>query len=581
MIIHFNGKWDGTSYVGGDAQAVNIPDKGCDLSTLIEVVHGIVQDELTAYYYDIFELVDAKGKLYKLKINSDEAVEKLLISAQTPEFYVHLQSIKSAIVDPCEKGFIGSCTQTGFVDLMNTFNAFKGRRDEDNNVESNTSREKEFRTENEVYTESADSFDDASDDSWDSSDDYLSFENPSEVPPENHTSCENNTVARPWIIPGFPSSLPPPRQDSPPLKATPGVLCKDDTFLSKDDMYTSVGYYHLFNAVEYRVKRSDTIRWYLRCKHENCDFLFRASGEDGLWRTLKFTAHTCRVDPDCNAPRSLPSKVIGSFYAANQLEKSTSKTPKEIMQDLKSNYGVSIRYNQAVRSRQRANVYIYGNSEQSFNLLPSYLHQLKVANPQSHVRLHTDHEHRFKYVFYALRVSINGFINYGRPVIVVDGTHLKGKYKGVVFVAVTQDCNHQVFPLATGIGDVENNESWTWFLSRLREAYGCPTDLLIVSDQHKSIVHAMSTVYPDATHGLCYYHLQKKFVVHSKKMVGHFNRAAYAYRPSEYQRFMDIIKRVDSGKIFESLMNAKPERWSRVHCPVKRYEFMTSNAAES
>ncbi|KAL8502904.1 hypothetical protein ACS0TY_021869 [Phlomoides rotata] len=513
MIIHFNGKWDGTSYVGGDAQVVNILDKGCDLSTLIEVVHGIVQAELTAYYYDIFELVDTKGKLYKLKINSDEVVEKLLISAQKPEFYVHLQSIKSAIVDPCEKGFISSCTQTGFVDLMNTFNAFKGRSDEDNNVESNTSQEKEFRTKNE---------------------------------------------------------------DSPPLKATLGVLCKDDTFLSKDDMYTSVGYYHLFNAVEYRVKRSDTIRWYLRCKHENCDFLFRASGEDGLWRTLKFTAHTCRVDPDCNAPRSLPSKVIGSFYAANQLEKSTSKTPKEIMQELKSNYDVSIWYNQVVRSRQRANDCIYGNSEQSFNLLPSYLHQLKVVNPQSHVRLHTDHEHRFKYVFYALRASINGFINYGRPVIVVDETHLKGKYKGVVFVTVTQDCNHQVFPLTTGIGDVENNESWTWFLSRLREAYGCPTDLLIISDQHKSIVHAMSTVYPDANPWLI------------KKVVGHFNRAAYAYRPSEYQRyndphslFMDIIKRVDSGKIFETLMNAKPEQWSRVHCPVKRYEFMTSNAAES
>ncbi|KAL8543260.1 hypothetical protein ACS0TY_003976 [Phlomoides rotata] len=37
MIIHFNGKWDDTSYVGGDAQAVNILDNGCDLSTLIEV----------------------------------------------------------------------------------------------------------------------------------------------------------------------------------------------------------------------------------------------------------------------------------------------------------------------------------------------------------------------------------------------------------------------------------------------------------------------------------------------------------------------------------------------------------------
>ncbi|KAL8478511.1 hypothetical protein ACS0TY_030415 [Phlomoides rotata] len=170
-------------------------------------------------------------------------------------------------------------------------------------------------------------------------------------------------------------------------------------------------------------------RWYLRCKHANCDFLFHASGERGLWHALKFIAHTCRVDPDCNAPHSLSSKVIGSFYAANQLEKSTAMTPTKIMQELKSNYDIHIRYNKA------------------------------IVNPQSHVRLHTDHEHRFKYVFYVFHALINGFINYDSPVIVVDGTHLKGKYNEVVFVAVTQDYNHPVFPLATGISDVENNES--------------------------------------------------------------------------------------------------------------------------
>ncbi|KAL8468906.1 hypothetical protein ACS0TY_031927 [Phlomoides rotata] len=398
-----------------------------------------------------------------------------------PEFYVSLQSIKLAML-----------YTNGICGLNEHINAFKGRRDKDNNVGSNTSREKEFRTENEVDTESVDSFDEASDDSWDSSDDYLSFENPSEVPLENHISCENNAIARLWIIPGFPSSLPPSR---------------------KDDMYKSVGYYHLRHAVENR---------------------------RGTWFVAYI--HTCWVDPDCNALRSLLYKVIGSFYAANQLEKSTAMTPTRIMQELKSNYGISIRYNQAVRSRQRDNDCIY-------------------ANPQSYVRLQTDHEHRFKYVFYALRASINVFINYDRPVIVVDETYLKGN-------------NSRLQPLSFSTCDGY----------RLREAYGCPIDLLIVSDQHKSIVHAMSTVYPDATHGLCYYHLQKKFVVYSKKMVDHFNRAAYAYRPLEYQRYNDphslfyfhsipqsnptlysmsdlwtLSSVLDSDKIFKTLMNAKPE----------------------
>ncbi|KAL8534405.1 hypothetical protein ACS0TY_010428 [Phlomoides rotata] len=258
-------------------------------------------------------------------------------------------------------------------------------------------------------------------------------------------------------------------------------------------------------------------RWYLRC----CDFLFSASLEH---------AHTCWVDPDSNAPHSLSSK------------------------------GISIWYNQAVRSRQCANDCIYGDSEQSFNFLLSYLHQLKVVNPHSHVRLHTDHEHMFKYVLCALCVSINGFINCGRSVVVVDGTHLKGNNSRL---------QPQSFSTCDGY--------------RLREAYGCPIDLLIVSNQHKIIFHVMSTVYPDATHGLCYYHLQKKIdvykVLSSSLFVLFFFNTSIYFGSLFNVRVMDIIKRVDSDRILETLMNAKPKRWSRVQYLVKRYEFITSNAA--
>lgn len=59
--------------------------------------------------------------------------------------------------------------------------------------------------------------------------------------------------------------------------------------------------------------------------------------------------------------------------------------------------------------------------------------------------------------------SISGFLSSGRPVIVVDGTHLKGKYRGVMFVDAMKDENEQIFPLAVGIGDNENDNSWIWF----------------------------------------------------------------------------------------------------------------------
>ena len=56
--------------------------------------------------------------------------------------------------------------------------------------------------------------------------------------------------------------------------------------------------------------------------------------------------------------------------------------------------------------------------------------------------------------------SIKGFMQYIRPVIVVDGTYLKGLYRGSIFVATCFDGNNQLYPLAIRIMDSENNDAW-------------------------------------------------------------------------------------------------------------------------
>lgn len=166
-----------------------------------------------------------------------------------------------------------------------------------------------------------------------------------------------------------------------------------------------------------------------------------------------------------------------------------------------------------------------------------------------------------------------------RPVIVVDGTHLKGKYKGVMFVAATKDGNEQIVPLAFGIGDKENDLSWTWFLRQLRKTFGCPPNLLIVSDQHKNIKNAMEVVYPGIPHGICAYHLQKNITGHGKHIVAIFQKAANSYRTQDLENHMkDIL--VASKTAHKKLVDADVTRWSRSYCSVRRYFFLTSNAAE-
>ena len=84
-----------------------------------------------------------------------------------------------------------------------------------------------------------------------------------------------------------------------------------------------------------------------------------------------------------------------------------------------------------------------GSVEDGYERLPSYLEQLSLANPGSITNIELDSESRFKYLFLSFGASIVGY-HYQRRVIVVDGTHINGKYGGVMLVAAAQDGNFQI-----------------------------------------------------------------------------------------------------------------------------------------
>jgi len=49
----------------------------------------------------------------------------------------------------------------------------------------------------------------------------------------------------------------------------------------------------------------------------------------------------------------------------------------------------------------------------------------------------------------------------------LDGCFLKGKYGGELLSVVDRDANYQLLPLVYAVVEVENKETWTWFLELL------------------------------------------------------------------------------------------------------------------
>ena len=81
-------------------------------------------------------------------------------------------------------------------------------------------------------------------------------------------------------------------------------------------------------------------------------------------------------------------------------------------------------------------------------MLPSYFYMLEQQNSRTVTKLQVDDDNRFEICFMAFDACIFDFRECCRPAIAIDGTHLKGKYKGILFIATEigrASCRERVF----------------------------------------------------------------------------------------------------------------------------------------
>ncbi|CAH9104271.1 unnamed protein product [Cuscuta europaea] len=119
-----------------------------------------------------------------------------------------------------------------------------------------------------------------------------------------------------------------------------------------------------------------------------------------------------------------------------------------------------------------------------------------------------------------------------RPVIIVDGSFMKATFRGTLLTACALDGNRQIFPIGFGVCDRENNDTWKWFFTQLKQAIGDRKDLCVVSDRNEGIINAVKQVFPYADHGYCVQHIlgniTTKFCGKKKRVIDLVNAAARA-----------------------------------------------------
>ncbi|GKC95366.1 transposase, MuDR, MULE transposase domain protein [Tanacetum coccineum] len=101
--------------------------------------------------------------------------------------------------------------------------------------------------------------------------------------------------------------------------------------------------------------------------------------------------------------------------------------------------------------------------------------------------------------------EIHTFLNYLRPLLIINAAQLKGLYQGTNLVAVGMDGKNQIVPIAFSICKSEIGRCWTWWMSVLKECIGDNPNLLY--DRYSAIALAVHNEFPLAFHVVCCRHL--------------------------------------------------------------------------
>ncbi|XP_013688880.2 uncharacterized protein LOC106392617 [Brassica napus] len=363
------------------------------------------------------------------------------------------------------------------------------------------------------------------------------------------------------------------------------VVKKGQSFTSKTLLKAAFEICAMKNNFDYVVVRSDKKVWYIRCSDDDCTWRVRAEGLTGssYFIIKKYVPdHSCAASNRKGSVRTVSAKTVGTLIMHKYETAKEGPRSDDIIQYMRMVYGVEISYSLAWDAREYAINAVKGIPEKGYEKIPKYLHIMKEANPGSHTFYERDTKGRFKYLFISFGQSVRGFYAAIRKVIVVDGTFLKSKYKGVLLVATALDGNSSLYPIAFGVVDSENDLAWNWFMRQLNMVIADDHSLVFVSDRNSSIAKAIARVYPQAHHGICIHHLLNNVVTYfsGKGVAGLVAKASKAYRAADFRKVFTAIFAI-SPEIGQYLIDADVRKWARCQFPGYRYDIRTTNPAES
>ncbi|KAG8367337.1 hypothetical protein BUALT_Bualt16G0061700 [Buddleja alternifolia] len=170
-------------------------------------------------------------------------------------------------------------------------------------------------------------------------------------------------------------------------------------------------------------------------------------------------------------------------------------------------------------------------------------------------------------------------------------TVMKTNRRSTMILKVDRDGNDNLYPIAYAYVEIEKFDTWEWFLSMLIRDIGSHDERgwTFISDRHKGLIQAVSSVAPNAEHRFCLRHMYNNFKKSFKgeELKRLFWRAASTYNVNKHLRVMAEIQRVHPKKghdetPYEWLSKIPSHQWARCFFPNRtKCDVVVNNISDS
>ncbi|KAF5946785.1 hypothetical protein HYC85_017013 [Camellia sinensis] len=313
-----------------------------------------------------------------------------------------------------------------------------------------------------------------------------------------------------------------------PLLTSVGSIDENHSKVAQQWQNNITGVGQRFNSVhEFR----ETLRKYAIANQ----FAFKYKKNDSHRVTVKCKAEGC------------PWRIHASSIIKEKLKVHPNYKPKDIVNDIKQEYGIQLNYFQAWRGKEIAKEQLQGSYKEAYNQLPFFCEKMMETNPGSVATFATNNDSSFHRLFVSFHASLY-------------------------------------------VVDAETDDNWCWFLLQLKSALSVAQSITFVADREKGLRESIADIFRDVDvhHGYCIHYLSEQLLRDVKGQFSHEVKrlmvedvyaAAYAPRSVGFQSCVESIKSI-SLEAYNWVIQSKPEHWANAFFQGARYNHMTSNFGE-